>query len=245
MNNILAGKIILVTGGTGELGRALVEKTALAGARVFFTYRENSAAAYKLQALGASGFQSDFSDPFSIEDFLRCFRERTDRLDVLIHNAAAVKDSPLLDMDEKAWDYVLNVNLKAPFYLTRELLPLLFKAGAAKIFMLTSRMAYLGGRAASNYAAAKAGLIGLVKSLARELGPQGVLVNAVNPGFMISGMTRDIPQRVREMHRNESPLGIFSDPGEVAEFLTGLCSDRMKQVTGQIFNFESRNIPWM
>jgi 3-oxoacyl-[acyl-carrier protein] reductase len=107
--------------------------------------------------------------------------------------------------------------------------------------MITSRAGLQGGVGLGSYAAAKAGLIALAKSLAQELGKKQVLVNAVNPGFMISGMTENLADEIKERNKNESPLAVFSDPEEVADFLAHLSSDAMKQVTGQIFHFESRN----
>jgi 3-oxoacyl-[acyl-carrier protein] reductase len=151
-------------------------------------------------------------------------------------------------MTEADWDEVLHADLKAPFLLTQKLLPLLTSprrasaASPAKILFLTSRAAFRGSYGAANYAAAKAGLIGLVKSLAAELGTVPVLVNAVNPGFMISGMTENLPDALKEIQRKASPLEKFSNPEEVADFMTYLVSDRMTQVTGQVFHFDSRSI---
>ena len=106
--------------------------------------------------------------------------------------------------------------------------------------MMTSRLAFSGGIGVSNYAASKAGIVGLAKSLAKEMGSRRVLVNTINPGFMISKMTESLPGEVKEKQRLLSPLQEFSDPLEVARFMVYLCSDSMNQVTGQVFNFESR-----
>ncbi|HXV28176.1 MAG TPA: SDR family oxidoreductase, partial [bacterium] len=160
----------------------------------------------------------------------------------VIHNAACVRDHTVQNLSDEDWDKVLTVNLKAPYYLTKKILPLLFKRRMSKIFMLISRMAVSGGFGASNYAAAKAGLIGLTKSLAAELARKNILVNAVNPGFMLSAMTEALPEEVRKRNQDASYLGRFSDPEEVAGFLVYLCSDAMTQVTGQILHFESRNL---
>ena len=110
--------------------------------------------------------------------------------------------------------------------------------------MLISRAANLGAYGASNYSAAKAALVGLVKSLAQEWGPEGILVNAVNPGFMLSRMTENLAEEYLEKNRKASPLSQYSDPEEVARFMLYLCSDAMTQVTGQVFHFESRRIPF-
>lgn len=255
---ILENKTLLVTGGTSALGRATVQKAVRAGAKVFFTYHQNQKQADALQVLGAEGYALDLSSTKAMDEFVNQFKSKIERLDILIHNAAAVRDHTLQNLSEEDWDFVMAVDLKAPYYLTKKLLPLLFKTKrgqtqkgpfgsdslkiGSKIFFITSRAAITGGFGISNYAAAKAGLIGLTKSLAQELGKKQILVNAVNPGFMISGMTKDLPENVLKQHLDFSPLTRYSDPEEVAEFLVYLSSDKMTQVTGQIFHFESRKI---
>lgn len=193
--------------------------------------------------LGAKGFQLDLAEMSAIDAFSKTLKAEAGNLDAVIHNAAAVRDHTLQNLSEEDWDYVLKVDLKAPYYLTKKTLPLLFKGETEKkIIFITSRAAITGGFGISNYAAAKAGLIGLTKSLAQELGKKKILVNAVNPGFMKSRMTETLPEGVLQMHASASPLMQYSDPAEVAEFLTYLCSDSMRGVTGQVFHFESRKI---
>lgn len=239
-------KNILITGGTSRLGSCFVRKAAADGARVFFTYHQNSSAAQELIALGAEGFPLDLADSPSVETFAKTLKEKSPVLDAVIHNAAAVRDHTLQNLTEEEWNYVLNVDLKAPFLLTKKLLPLLFKASKenayAKILFITSRAAVQGGVGISNYAAAKAGLIGLTKSLAQELGKKNILVNAVNPGFMKSSMTENLPGQVLQSNLEASPLNRFSDPEEVADFLLYLCSEKTRGVSGQVFHFESRKI---
>ena len=257
MNILPANKTILITGGTSRLGQALVQKARIAGDSVFFTYYQNKTEADSLQKLGAEGFHLDFADTKAIEEFCAQLKTKIDHLDVLIHNAAAIRDHTVQNLTEEDWDQVMAVNLKAPYYLTKKLMPLLLKrkggppcppgrpqgaAPTAKIFFITSRAAITGGFGISNYAASKAGLIGLAKSLAQELGKRQILVNAVNPGFMKSKMTENLPEEVLNRHLEASPLSRYSDPEEVAEFLLYLSSDAMTQVTGQVFHFESRKI---
>lgn len=237
----LSPKNILITGGTSRLGRAFVEKAIAAQARVFFTYHQNQKQADELTKIGAEGFQLDLSDMRQIEAFCVQLKSKIKQLDVLIHNAAAIADHTIQNLEEADWDRVLTVNLKAPYYLTKKLLPLLFKT-KAKIFFITSRVAVMGGFGVSNYAAAKAGLIGLTKSLAQELGKKKILVNAVNPGFMKSAMTENLPEQVLQRNLEASPLQSFSNPDEVADFLIFLSSDAMSQVTGQTLHFESRKL---
>jgi len=235
---------MLITGGTSRLGSALVRRACELGASVFFTFHSAKDAAAKLVLEGAEGFQADLSDTVSMDAFLKQFHLRTDRLHTLVHNAAATRDVLLRDMTEADWDYVIDVGLKAPFYLTRGLLPALKKAQPGKIFMITSRAALVGTAGLTNYSSAKAGVIALAKSLAQELGPDNILVNAVNPGFMESRMTENLSEEVLERNRDASPLKRFSNPEEVARLICSLASDDNTQLTGQVFSLESRNTPW-
>ncbi len=236
----LKDKTILITGGTSALGRAFVTQALAQGARVFFTYHRASDLAAELERAGARGVALDLGDSRAIDAFVDAFSRGTEQLDVLIHNAAATADSLLEKMSEQDWDRVLAVDLKAPFYLTQKLLPLLMRRKPSKVFTLVSRAGLSGLAGAANYAAAKGGLIAMTKTLARELGRKKILVNAVNPGFMRSAMTGKVPQAVLDRNLEDSPLKAFSDPEEVAGFLVYLASDQMRQVTGQVFHFESR-----
>jgi len=236
----LKDKIILITGGTSQLGQSLVRKAVLQGARVFFSYYKSSAVAKELERTGAQGFSMDLANAAAIEAFAATFKEKVERLDVLIHNAAATADALLEKMSEKEWDDVLKVNLKAPFYLTQKLLPILLRKTPSKVFTIVSRAGLSGLAGAANYAASKGGLIAMTKTLAKELGRKKILVNAVNPGFMRSSITASVPEKTLQKNLEESPLKTFSDPEEVADFLLFLASDQMRQVTGQVFHFESR-----
>jgi len=239
---LLKEKTILITGGTSQLGQSFVRKALEQGAKVFFTYFRNKDFAEQLQKLGAKGYPCDLANINSIHEFVAVFRKDAEQLDVLIHNAAMTADTTIEKMSEQEWDAVMKVNLKAPFYLTKQLLPLLFKVTPSKVFMVVSRAGLSGLYGAANYAASKGGLIAMAKTLAKELGRKKVLVNAVNPGFMCSGMTVHVPDKVLQKNIEESPLKTFSGPEEVAGFLVYLSSGLMRQVTGQVFHFESRPI---
>lgn len=240
MTHLLKGKNILVTGGTSELGQPLVRKALEQGARVFFTYFLDEDTAGQLELLGACGRAVDLASTKAMDAFVADLQKKTERLDILIHNAATTADSWIEKMSEQQWNKVINVNLKAPFYLTQKLLPLLLRSPQAKIFTLVSRAGLNGLEGAANYAASKGGLIAMTKTLARELGRKKILVNAVNPGFMRSSMTETVPDEVLQKNLEMSPLKSFTDPQEVADFLIYLSSDMMRRVTGQVFHFESR-----
>jgi len=244
LKNILTDKIILITGGTSRLGQCFIRQALHEGAKVYFTYKSSKAMAESLEREGAKGFYLDLSRSGEIEKFAREFGNQIDQLDVLIHNAALVRDGLIADMEENDWDEVMAVNLKAPYLLTQGLMLPLFKAGGAKVLMITSRAAYAGSYGASNYAASKGGIISLTKTLAQELGKKKVLVNAVNPGFMMSAMTEKMPEKAIRKNLESSPLRKFSEPEDVAEFLIYLSSDKMRQVTGQVFHYDARRMPF-
>jgi len=242
LEKILSGKTVLITGGTSTLGGAFVRMALAAGGTLFFTYYKNERRAEELNHLGAKGFRLNLADPAQIDAFQKDFRSQVKALHVLVHNAALTRDSTLQNMTEEEWEEVLNVNLKAPYLLTKKLLSLLFKARPSKIFFIVSRAALQGIFGAANYSASKAGLVAMAKSLAQELGKKEILVNCVNPGFMKSRMTESLPPEVIEKNIRESALGRLSDPDEVARFLVYLASDSMTQVSGQVFHYESRKI---
>ena len=244
MEQNLSGKKILITGGTSRLGSAFVKKALAKGAAIFLTYYKNKEEASNLERLGARGFELDLADAAAIKKFSAVLKDEIKTLDVLIHNAALVRDATLQNLTEADWDAVMAVDLKAPYLLTKNLLPLFLRKTppGGKIFMITSRLAIHGGIGVTAYASAKAGLIALSQSLAAELGKRNILVNAINPGFMISAMTEHLPEQVLTANRALSCLNRMSDPEEVADFLSYLCSDAMTQVTGQIFHLESRKI---
>ena len=222
------------------LGSAFVQKALTRGAKVFFTYFRSVEKANELEAAGATGIPCDLADTKAMDNFLSRFRDGNESLDILIHNAAATADGYIEKLSEAEWDRVIAVNLKAPFYLSKQLLPLLMRKRPSKIFMIVSQAGLHGLEGAANYAASKGGLIAMMKSLAKELGRRQILVNAVNPGFMRSRMTADVPEAVIQKALNWSPLKTLSDPGEAADFLIYLCSGLVKQITGQVFHFESR-----
>lgn len=249
MSKLLASKTVFITGGTSALGKRFVRQALEEGARVLFSYYQNDREAKELENLGAAGIQTDLRKP---EEVLRLGAEverLVQRLDAVIHNAAFIADRTIAKMTEQEWDEVIQADLTAPCLLTKRWIPLLKKRRSeiaegkrSKVYFLTSRAALRGGFGISNYAAAKAALIGLAKTLAAEVGVRGILVNAVNPGFMKSGMTRQLPEEVIEKNLNENPLREYSSPEEVARWLVFLCSDQMSQTTGQVFHFDGRKL---
>lgn len=242
MNISLSGKHIFITGGTGALGFELVKRCAGEQAQVYFTYNENSPKAQELEKLGAKGFQIDLKKCSAIDELKNKLKAETRELDAVIHNAAIVRDRTIQNMSSDEWDEVLDVNLKAVYYLNKKLLSFLFKKSGSKIIHIVSRVGISGGFGEANYAASKAGLMALTKSLAKELGKKQILVNALNPGFMKSAMTENLPKEIFQKNIAQSALETISDPKDVANFLIYMVSDHFKNVTGQVFHLDSRNI---
>lgn len=230
-----------MTGGTGVLGRALVRCALEAGAVVTFTYFQNEMVARELEEAGAQGVQADLRSPEAFQRLKALFKERSAALDILIHNAAVARDATVSKMDEQAWDEVIEVNLTAAYRLVKAMLPLLYKSPRAKILFVSSRAGRVGTFGAANYAASKAGLEAFTRSLAREVGRKGILVNAVTPGFLAgSAMTRNLPESVTAAQVGESVLERASDPTEVARHIVSLLSDETTLVSGQVFDFDAR-----
>ncbi len=240
MHISLENKKILISGGTGALGGLLAEKLLDEKASVFFTYHQNRSKAEELIKRGARGFQIDFTDRESIKALKENLKQHTDHLDGLVCNAATLFDKTISKLPANEWDRVIEVNLTSIFFLTKTLLPLLYKDNKAKVVNVTSRVGVIGGFGQSNYAAAKAGLIGFTKSLAKEVGRKGICVNAINPGFMITGMNQNLSEDILNSRLKESLLGVYSDPEKVADFILYLLSNHSDGITGQVFHIDSR-----
>lgn len=237
---MLSNKTILITGGTSTLGEAYVLHALKDNANVFFSYYANRAKADMLAEHGAHPLLCDLSTKQAIISLYETIAEQTPVLDILINNAALVDDHTLWNMSEDAWDAVITINLKAPIALSYATLPLLKKSKSAKVFNIISRVGLMGGFGQANYAASKDGLIEFTKILAIEYAAHGICVNGINPGFMLSRMTADMPEESKRQNKNASVLRSYSDPHEVAAFLAWLSSDASTQVSGQIFHYESR-----
>jgi 3-oxoacyl-[acyl-carrier protein] reductase len=239
---LLTGKTALVTGATRGIGRAIALKFAEEGANVAFTYRSQHEAAKSLateiEAMGvqAKGYPSDaasFADAHAVvEDVKAVFG----RIDVLVNNAGITKDGLMMRMDEEQWDAVIDTNLKSAFNFIHACTPIMARQRGGSIINMSSVVGVSGNAGQCNYAASKAGLIGLSKSIAKEMGPRGVRSNCIAPGFIATDMTGALPEDIRKEWEKQIPLRRGGTPEDVAGVALFLASDLSAYVTGQVIS---------
>ncbi len=229
----LSGRTALVAGGSGGIGSVTATLLARAGARVLSVDRPGTVAPE-----GAEGLVCDLADPRAIEHLASEVRERVNVLDLLVHSAGITRDGVMWRMCDEDWSNVLEVNLGSAFRLLRGTAPLLRARGGGSVVLISSINGERGKFGQSNYAASKAGLIGLARSAARELGRDGVRVNVVAPGFVRTAMTAALAEEHRRRAVDETVLGRAAEPEDVAYAVLFLCSDLARHVTGQVLRVD-------
>ncbi|MBR5568047.1 MAG: 3-oxoacyl-[Bacteroidales bacterium] len=239
---LLTGKTALVTGATRGIGRAIALKFAEEGANVAFTYRSQHEAAQTLVAeIGSFGVQAKAyaSDAASFEDahnVVKDVKAVFGRIDILVNNAGITKDGLMMRMDEAQWDAVIDTNLKSAFNFIHACTPIMARQRCGSIINMSSVVGISGNAGQCNYSASKAGLIGLAKSIAKEMGPRGIRANCIAPGFIATDMTEAIPENVRQEWEKQIPLRRGGTPEDVANVALFLASDMAGYVTGQVIN---------
>ncbi|PSJ80765.1 3-oxoacyl-ACP reductase FabG [Neisseria iguanae] len=235
-NQDLNGKIALVTGASRGIGAAIADTLAAAGATVIGTATSNSGAAAigeRLAQWGGQGRVLDSAKPETIETLIAEIEKDFGKLDILVNNAGITRDNLLMRMKEEEWDEIMQVNLKSVFRASKAVLRGMMKQRSGRIINITSVVGVMGNTGQTNYAAAKAGLIGFAKSMAREIGSRNVTVNCVAPGFIDTDMTRVLPEETRKMFEAQTSLGKFGEAQDIADAVLFLASDQAKYITGQ------------
>ena len=240
----LTGKTAIITGASRGIGKAIAMKFAQQGANIAFLQifdNENAAQTEKeLSELGVKvkGYECDVSDfnaaKTVIEEIIREFGE----VHILVNNAGIIRDGLMLSMKEEDFDKVINVNLKGTFNMTKGVYQHFMKKRRGRIINIASVVGINGNAGQSNYASAKAGIIGMTKSVAKELASRGVTVNAIAPGFIATDMTKDLPADIVAQMQAQIPLGEFGEAEDVAQAIVFLASDQARYITGQVINVD-------
>lgn len=236
----LPGKVALVTGSARGIGRSIAELFCAEGATVVVNDVGDAAGAREtlavLEAAGGKGSVEmfDVSEAAQVDAGVKNILEAHGRIDILVNNAGITRDNLLLRMSEAEFDAVYRVNLKGTFLLTKMVTRHMIRQRSGKVVNISSVVGMMGNAGQSNYAAAKAGIIGFTKATARELASRNITVNAIAPGFIRTAMTAALPEAVQKAFEAQIPLGRFAEPREVAELALFLASDASSYITGQV-----------
>ncbi|MCE2405564.1 MAG: 3-oxoacyl-[acyl-carrier-protein] reductase [Dehalococcoidia bacterium] len=240
----LEGRVALVTGASGGIGRVIARRLAAAGARVVVNYRTGSeAAAEAADAIRAAGGEAisigaDVCDADAVEAMVSQVVGRWDGVDILVNNAGVTRDRLLLRMTPKEWDEVISVNLRGSFLCTKAVLPHMMKRRRGRIVSISSVVGTSGNPGQANYAASKAGIIGFTKAMAREVASRNITVNALAPGYITTAMVEQLSEEVRKAVLGRIPMSRFGAPEDVAEAVVFLCGDGAAYITGQVLGID-------
>lgn len=241
---LLDGRYALVTGASRGIGRAIALRLAAEGAAVALNFAGNVAAAEavrkEIESAGGKAIlvPADVADETAATEMVEKTVEAFGAIDILVNNAGITRDGLLLRMKEEDWDAVLNTNLKGVFHCSKAAAKFMMKKRYGRIVNLASVVGLVGNSCQANYAAAKAGVIGFTKALAKELAGRGITVNAIAPGFIRSDMTDVLPDNVKETMLAGIPLGRAGEPEDVAKAALFLASDQAAYITGQVLTVD-------
>ena len=239
---LLEGKVALITGATRGIGKAIALKFASEGADIAFTGRKmNEAVEETVRQLESfnvkvKAYASDASDYNQAHELVKEIHAEFGHIDILVNNAGITKDGLMMRMGEEQWDEVLSVNLKSAFNYIHACTPIMARQKAGSIINMSSVVGVSGNAGQCNYSASKAGLIGLAKSIAKEMGPRGIRANCIAPGFIDTDMTSALPENMREEWKKQIPLRREGTPEDVANVALFLASDLSGYVSGQVIN---------
>ena len=241
---LLAGKTALITGAARGIGKAIALKFAAEGANIAFTdlvIDENGKATEdEITALGvkAKGYASNAADFAQTEDVVKLVKEEFGSVDILVNNAGITKDGLMLRMSEAQWDAVIAVNLKSAFNFIHACIPVMMRQRGGSIINMASVVGVHGNAGQANYAASKAGLIALAKSVGQEMGPKGIRANAIAPGFIDTAMTQQLSDKVREEWVSKIPLRRGGTVDDIANCAVFLASDMSSYISGQVIQVD-------
>ena len=240
----MSGKTAVVTGGSRGIGRAICLELARRGANVVFSYAGNTAAAEKtleeLKALGveARAVQGNVADPAAAKTLIDTAVKELGGIHILVNNAGITRDGLAMAMKEEDFDAVIETNLKGAFLCMKAAIRPMMKARYGRIVNMSSVVALRGNPGQVNYCASKAGLIGMTKSLAKEMGARGITVNAVAPGYISTDMTAALPDAARQAMLSTIPVGRAGNPEDVAAAVAFLASEKAGYITGQVLSVD-------
>ncbi|MFR5644521.1 MAG: 3-oxoacyl-[acyl-carrier-protein] reductase [Clostridium paraputrificum] len=241
---MLKGKCAVVTGAAKGIGKAIALKLASSGVNIVLNYRSSEDKAIETEkeilSLGVEVLRvkGDISKPNDVENLIDSAKKKFGKIDIMVNNAGITKDTLLLRMKEEDFDSVINVNLKGVFNCLKAITPVMVKQKEGKIINLSSVVGLVGNAGQVNYAASKAGVIGMTKSLAKEIGSRGITVNAVAPGFIETDMTYVLGDKFKEEAKKNIPLKRLGKAEDVAEVVAFLASDSANYITGQVIHVD-------
>lgn len=237
-------KVAVVTGGSRGIGQAIAIRLAKAGCNVAIFYSSNQSAAQetikKIQETGKNGIalQVDVASSEQVDQAMKEVLSSFGKIDILVNNAGITRDNLLIRMKEEDWNDVIDINLKGVFLCTKAIARTMMKQRSGRIVNISSVVGVSGNPGQANYVAAKAGVIGLTKSNAKELASRGITVNAVAPGFIKTDMTSVLDEATKDTLLNEIPMGRFGNPEDIAEAVAFLSSDEASYITGQTIHVD-------
>ena len=238
---LLEGKTALITGAARGIGKAIALKFASEGANIAFTdLAINEETEQEIAALGvkAKSYASNAADFAQTEEVVKAVKEDFGSIDILVNNAGITKDGLMLRMTEQQWDAVIAVNLKSAFNFIHACVPVMMRQRGGSIINMASVVGVHGNAGQANYAASKAGLIALAKSIAQEMGPKGIRANAIAPGFIETAMTAQLSEEIREEWKKKIPLRRGGQVEDIANVATFLASDMSSYVSGQVIQVD-------
>ena len=238
----LTDKVAIVTGASRGIGEAIAKQLSSCGAKIILIARNSDQLVTVKESIILNGIAEsmagDVSNLNSISEIVTNTIDKWGRIDILVNNAGIARDNIIMRMNENEWDSVMNINLKGCFNGIKSVARPMIKNKAGRIINITSVIGQIGNAGQSNYAASKAGIMGLTKSMAKELGSRNITVNAVAPGYITTDMTNELNDEVKEQMKSSIPLGRLGTPDDVANLVCFLASDEAGYITGQTFNVD-------